>query len=205
MVRMGSPVRFRRGAPPQHRRSGRVRHRPVAGLSAVNRRLPEICQIDLITLSRYAIEELDAVDLAPAGPCPGSPSLIRGRTNQNRGQQEQPEPWPEQARPLQAPAVGGPRARHPPRHPLAVPPCPAGLHSHCWPAVPSACWVLAITALLLAHAEKMGLAAFNPWRCLCRVLRVRWPARWEVQMAQLLVFDIDSAQTAQAIHRVVGW
>jgi hypothetical protein len=24
-------------------------------------------------------------------------------------------------------------------------------------------------------------------------------------MAQLLVFDIDSAQTAQAIDRVVGW
>jgi hypothetical protein len=30
-------------------------------------------------------------------------------------------------------------------------------------------------------------------------------ATWEVQMAQLLVFDIDSAQTAQATLRVVGW
>jgi hypothetical protein len=28
---------------------------------------------------------------------------------------------------------------------------------------------------------------------------------WEIQMAQLLVFDIDSAQTTQAIRRVVGW
>jgi hypothetical protein len=26
-------------------------------------------------------------------------------------------------------------------------------------------------------------------------------ATWEVQMAQLLVFDIDSAQTALAMHR----
>jgi hypothetical protein len=126
------------GARPQHRRSGRVRHRPVAGLSAVNHRLPEICQIDLITLSRYAVEELDAVDLAaPAGPCPGSPSLIRGRTTRTEVSRSSQNRGPEQARPLQAPAVGGPRARHPPRHPLAVPPCPAGLHSHCWPAVPS--------------------------------------------------------------------
>jgi hypothetical protein len=30
-------------------------------------------------------------------------------------------------------------------------------------------------------------------------------AAWEVQLAQLLVFDRDSAQTAQAIRRVVGW
>jgi acetylornithine deacetylase/succinyl-diaminopimelate desuccinylase-like protein len=28
---------------------------------------------------------------------------------------------------------------------------------------------------------------------------------WEVQLAQLLVFDSDSAQPAQAIRRVVGW
>ena len=26
-------------------------------------------------------------------------------------------------------------------------------------------------------------------------------AAWEVQMAQLLVFDIDSAQSAEALHR----
>ena len=30
-------------------------------------------------------------------------------------------------------------------------------------------------------------------------------AAWEVQLAQLLVFDSDSAQTAHAIRRVVGW
>jgi membrane glycosyltransferase len=30
-------------------------------------------------------------------------------------------------------------------------------------------------------------------------------ARWEVQMAQLLVVDIDSALTGQAMHRVAGW
>jgi hypothetical protein len=38
-------------------------------------------------------------------------------------------------------------------------------------------------------------AAFNPARRLCRVLRVR-RRPWEVQMAQLLVFGVDSPQTA---------
>jgi hypothetical protein len=46
----------------------------------------------------------------------------------------------------------------------------------------------------------MRLAAFNPARCLCRVLRVVG-RHGEAQMAQLLVFDIDSTQTAVAMHR----
>jgi hypothetical protein len=59
--------------------------------------------------------------------------------------------------------------------------------------------------LLLAHAKN---------ECGLRPSIRRWAfvesagalaATWEVQMAQLLVVDSDSAQTAQAIHGVVGW
>jgi hypothetical protein len=46
-----------------------------------------------------------------------------------------------------------------------------------------------------------NLAAFNPARRLCRVLWGAFAAAWEVQMAQLLVFGVDSPQTAEALHR----
>ena len=51
----------------------------------------------------------------------------------------------------------------------------------------------------------MRLAAFNPARGLVEFCGALAAAAWEVQLAQLLVFDSDSAQTAQAIGRVVGW
>jgi hypothetical protein len=69
------------------------------------------------------------------------------------------------------------RALHPPRHPvgtLSGAPCPAGPHSRRWscrPSHPVGC--RPSPPLLLACAKKMRLAAFNPTRGLCRVLRVR--------------------------------
>jgi hypothetical protein len=59
------------GAPPQHHRSGRVRRRPAAGPSAFNRCLPELCQLDLIALSRCTVEELTVV-----GPDPPRPGIL---------------------------------------------------------------------------------------------------------------------------------
>jgi hypothetical protein len=55
------------------------------------------------------------------------------------------------------------------------------------------------TAILLVLLYRNGsLAAFNPVRRLCRVLRCV-AAAWEVQMAQLLVFGVDSPQTAEKV------
>jgi hypothetical protein len=94
-------------------------------------------------------------------------------------QQEQPEPWPEQ-RGRCGSWPPSRRALHPPRHPVGtlsgalVRP----VHSRRWfcrPSRPVGC--RPSPPLLLACAKKMRLAAFNPTRGLCRVLRVRWPPR----------------------------
>ena len=194
MVRMGSPVRFRRRAPPQTSSSGRVQS---PACCRAERLRPPLARDLPARFDRFASMHDRRLNSMRIDPTSGPPRCLdrepwravslfhpsgrkpvttmakglmtndgltepfsdsrrctsgclepatTGRTGARRQegkvvqqpQQERPESWPEQARPLWLLAAipGSPPATAPGRHPERRP-CPAGPHSRRWSCRPS--------------------------------------------------------------------